>query len=261
LDARGAPEPLGVDAVERVGHVGLAGLDHQCPRRRVGDAAHDQDLDVRHAPPVAGIGLQFDFDTGLVADEFVRAGADRVLLEPVVADFGQVLLGHDDTGGGGGGAVEGHEIGPRRLQVEAHGQRIDDFDLLDVILQGLRSRALVALEAELHVLGRQRVAVVKLQARAQLELVGQAVLALLPALGEARAHLLARIGAHERIVDRVEHAERRDLRRRGRRIEPGRRNRHVPSDDDPSRRRRGTCIRWACAKQQDGREKRSERQI
>ena len=39
-----------------------------------------------------------------------------------------------------------------------------------MILQGLRSRALIALEAELHVLRRQPVAVVKLQPRAELEL-------------------------------------------------------------------------------------------
>ena len=32
-------------------------------------------------------------------------------------------------------AVERHEIGPRLVQVEAHGARIDDFDLLDLLVQ------------------------------------------------------------------------------------------------------------------------------
>jgi hypothetical protein len=38
--------------------------------------------------------------------------------------------------GAGGGAVEGHEVGPRRGEVKAHDPRIDDLDLLDVLVQG-----------------------------------------------------------------------------------------------------------------------------
>ena len=78
---------LGIDAVERVGDIGLAGLDHQGPRRRLGDAAHDDRLDVRHMAPVMREGLEDDLDAGLGADELVGAGADRVLLEAVVADL------------------------------------------------------------------------------------------------------------------------------------------------------------------------------
>ena len=70
------------------------------------------------------------------------------------------------------------------------------------------------------------------QVRPQLEFIGQPVLALAPGFGEARTHLLPRIGAHQRVMDRVQHAERRDLRRRGRRIEPARRDRHVPGLHD-----------------------------
>ena len=121
--------PLGIDPVESKGHVGLAAPHHQRARRRVGDAAHHQGLDVRHAPPIAGKGLQLDFDARLVADEFVGAGADRMLLEAVLADFGQIFLRHDDAGGARRRAVEGHEVGPRLLQMKAHDQRIDDLDL------------------------------------------------------------------------------------------------------------------------------------
>ena len=122
--------------------------------------------------------------------------------------------------------------------MKAHHQGIDDLDLRDVFLQDLRPCALVPFEAELHVFRRQRVAVVKLQSRPQLELVRLAVRALLPQLREAWAHLVPGIRPDERIVDRIEHAERRDLRRRGGRIEPARRDRHVPGDRDFARRGR-----------------------
>jgi hypothetical protein len=238
LDAGVILDALGGGAVQRIGDVGLAGLQCQGPRGGVGNAPHHQSLDTRHAPPVAGIGLQHDLDTGLAADEFVGAGADRLLFEAVVADFGQVLLGHDDPGGGRSGAVESHKVGPWLLQVEAHHQRIDDLDLADVVLQGLRPGALIALEAELDVFGRHRVAVVKLQSGPQFELIGQAVLALLPGLREARSHLLSGVGPDEGVVDRIEHAEGRDLRRSRRRIEPAGRDRHVPSHHRPPRGRR-----------------------
>ena len=188
---------------------------------------------------------------GLGADEFVGAGADRMLFEAVVADFGEIFLRHDDPGGGGGGAVERHEVGPRLLEVKAHDQRIDDLDIAYVVFQGLCCGALIAIKAELDVFGRHRVAVVKRQPRAQLERVGQPVLALLPRFREARSHLLPGIGADQRIMDRVEHAERGDLRRRGRRVEPARRDRHMPGHDRLPRRRRlgGRCR--CCRKRED----------
>ena len=238
LQAGGLLDVLGIGTVERVGDVGLARLQHQRAGRRLGHAAHDQGLDVRHAPPIAGKGLQHDLDAGLGADEFIRAGADRVLFETVISDFRHVFLRHDDAGGGRGRAVERHEIGPRLLQVKPHHARIDDLDLFDVLLQRLGAGAVVALEAELDVLGRDRVAIVESESLTQTELVGLAVLALLPGFGEARTHLLPGIRADERVVNRVEHAEGRDLCRRARRIEPGRRNCHMPSHDGASLRRR-----------------------
>src|SRR5262249_27482952 len=122
---------------------------------------------------------------------------------------------HDNPGGGGGGPVERHEIGPRLLQVKAHDPGIDDLDLLDVLLQNTRAGALVPLEAELDILRRHRVAVVKLEARAQTELVSISDPAFFSRSGEARTHLLPGIAADERIMYRIEHAEGRDLRRGG----------------------------------------------
>src|SRR5207247_10393440 len=121
------------------------------------------------------------------------AGANRMSAEAVVADLGDVLLRHHDPGRRRGGAVEGHEVGPWLLQVEAHRQRIDGLDLSDTRLELRRARALVALEPELHVLGRDGVAVVELEPSAQLELIALGVGTLLPRLRQARTHLVSRI--------------------------------------------------------------------
>src|SRR5207249_7238774 len=74
----------------------------------------------------------------------------------------------------------------------------------------LRPRALVALEGELHVGGRDRLAVVELHALADDELVREPVLRRRPRLREARRVLPGRHGLHQRVVQRVEHHERRD---------------------------------------------------
>src|SRR6516165_12563660 len=51
--------------------------------------------------------------------------------------------------------------------MEAYLRRGDDLDGLDALFQVRRARAFVALETELHVFGRERVAVVKLHALTQ----------------------------------------------------------------------------------------------
>ena len=237
LDAGVLLETLGVGAIERDGDVGLAALQHHGARRGLGDAPHDERLHVGDAAPVARVGLEDDFHAGLVVHELVGARADRVLPEAFVAHLGQVFLGHDDSGSGGRCPIERHEVWPRLLEMEAHEERSDDLDVRDVFLKSRRASALVPLEAELHVIGRHGVAVVELQPGAQLELVGPAVRALLPRLGDARAHLLAWIRTNERVVDRVEDPERRDLRRSGGGVEPRRGDRHVPGHGRPSRRR------------------------
>src|SRR6266508_4443407 len=99
--------------------------------------------------------------------------------------------------------------------METDVQGIDDLDLLDALVQRLGPRPFVALETELHVLGGEGIAVVKLEPAAKLELVRLSVRAFLPRLREAVPHLLPRQWAEHRVVDRVEQPERRDLRRRG----------------------------------------------
>src|SRR5262249_4730395 len=101
-----------------------------------------------------------------------------------------------------------------------------DLDVPHAVFEDLAD--LRALEAELHVFRRERIAVVELQTLAQLEVVRQPVPGHRPRLGEAGRHEIAGHRLHERIVQRVEHPERRekaagDLAR----IEPRRRERDV----------------------------------
>jgi hypothetical protein len=57
-----------------------------------------------------------------VAHEFVGAEADRVLLEAVVPDLLDVPPGHDPALARDHRAVEGHEVRPRLVQMDAHAQ-------------------------------------------------------------------------------------------------------------------------------------------
>src|SRR5207244_11693710 len=110
-------------------------------------------------------------------------------------------------------------------------QRIADAHLRDVRSDLLGLGAAIALVAELHVRGRDRVPVVEPEIAPKLELIHEPVSALGPRLGEARGHLaLARQGPHQGVVEREEYPERGDLRRSGRWIEPGRGNRDAPRD-------------------------------
>ena len=162
---------------------------------------------------------------GVVADELVGPEADRVLLEAVGAHLLHVLLGDDPARAGRVGPVEGHEVGPRLVEMEAHAVGPGDLDVAHLLLQDLR--ALGAVEAEPHVLGGERVAVVELHALAQLELVHAPVRAHLPGLGQARGQEIAGHRLHERVVHRGEHPERGQHPDHLGRIEPGRRERHV----------------------------------
>jgi hypothetical protein len=105
-----------------------------------------------------------------------------MLLEPVVAHALHVLLGHHPARPRHERAVEVHEVEPGVVQVESDPVRIHDDDLADLVVEDLRS--LGAVEAELHVLGGERIAVVETQSLPQLELVDAPVGAHGPGLGQ-----------------------------------------------------------------------------
>src|SRR5262245_64927165 len=98
-----------------------------------------------------------------------------MLPEAFVTDLREVLLGDDDAGPAGGRPVERHEIRPWLVEPEAHRERIDGLHRADARLQLLGRRALVALEAELHVLAGDGIAVVELEPPSELELVSEPV--------------------------------------------------------------------------------------
>ena len=232
----------GLRDVQQVGDVDLAPLQHRRSRGGIRDALEDEPLHRRHLAPVRLVGLHDQLDARRVAHELVGPQADRLLLEAVVADLLDVLLRHDPARAAHEGAVERHEVGPRLVQVKAHAIGIDDDHLPHLVVQDLR--ALGAVEAELHVLGGEGVAVVELQALAQLELVDALIRAHRPRLGQARGHEVAGHGLHERVVDRVEDPERGEAHELAR-IEPHRRQGHVerPAHLALGLRRRGLRLR------------------
>ena len=119
---------LGELAAHRIGDVDLAPLQRGQARALVGDHLEDQPLDRRLLAPVPFERLEHQLDPGGERDEFVGAGADRRLLETVVADLLDVALGHDPARPGRR-CVEGQEIRPRLLQPEADVPGIGRFDL------------------------------------------------------------------------------------------------------------------------------------
>ncbi len=211
-------------------------------RGAVGDALDDEALDRRHLAPVRGVRFEHDLHAGRVADELVRPGTDGVPAKPFVADLRHVFLRHDEPRRGRRRPVEGHEIRPRLLELEADRERINDLDLPDPRVELGRPRSFVPVEAEFHVLGGHRLAVVKLQPAPQLELVREPIRALGPRLRQAIAHLLAGQRLHQPVVERVKNAEGRDLRWGRGRVEPRRSDGDVEREDRLSGRLRGRAL-------------------
>ena len=210
LEPRRALDLLAERAPQGVCDVDLAALQHREPGEILRHHAPDHFLDGGRLPPVAVVRLEDQLDAGIERRELVRSRADRRLLEALVADLLEVLLRHDPSGARRGRGVEREEVGPRLLELEAHPVRIDDLDRGHLVLQELRGGAAVALEAELHVLRGERIAVVEHDALAQDELVAESVLGHGPRLGERRGHGVARHGLHHGVVQRVEHLHDRD---------------------------------------------------
>ena len=222
-------------AADRVGDVDLAALQCGKPCRLFGDHLQHQPLHADRLAPVALVGLQHQFHARLERDELVRPGADRRLLEAVVADLLDILLRHDPAGTGGRG-IEGQEIRPGILQLEREVPRIGDLHRGDPVMQRSLGGTTIALEGELHVLRRHLLAVVERHAVAQHEAVAHAVFGRRPGFRQAVRHQLARHRLQHRVVQRVVEHVRRDERWRLGRIEPGRRQRDVHAIDELPRR-------------------------
>ena len=218
---------LGLDGLrrlEQVRDVDLAALEHGHARRRLRDHLEDDALDARHLAPVALERLHHELDARRVAHEPIGPEPHGRFLEAVGTDLLEIFLRHDPARAADEAAVVAHEIGPRLVQREAHARRRDDGDFFHLVVQQL---ALGAREGELHVVGRERIAVVELEVLAQLELVVAPVGAERPRLGQARRGQVSGHRLHERVVQRVEDPERRELTHDLARVEPVRRDRDV----------------------------------
>ena len=150
-----------LDADHQVGDIGLPGLEHGQPCRAIGNTLDDDALDRRLLAPVLLVGFEHELHAGSHAHESVGPEPDRLLLEGFLPNLLDVLFRYDPRRAGGGGGIERQEVRPRRLQHETHAMRIDDLDCLHPLVEQLGGGAPIAVKAELHVLGRERVTVVK----------------------------------------------------------------------------------------------------
>ncbi len=221
---------LGELALEQIGNIRFAAFQHGKPCRAFRYAEVNKALHRRLFAPIILIGLQHQFDTRFHADEFVGSEADRVLLVTVCPDLLEIFLRRDPAGRAPQRAVSRHEIRPWFVEDKPHRMRIDDNDLLHLLLE---LRPLGTLEAELNVLRCERVTVVEFDALPQLELVGELVRALGPGFRKARRHAVPRHRLHQSVVQRVLHPERRQVSGiRLARVKPGRRDRHINRKPD-----------------------------
>src|SRR5262245_13921223 len=115
-----------------------------------------------------------------MVDYAVRAKANRVFLELIGADLLDIFLWDNPRSAGRGRGIEGHKIGPGFMQMEANMMRINDLYGLDFGLQQRVARSFIALEAELHILCRKGIAVMKRDTLTQLKIIGEPIWALLP---------------------------------------------------------------------------------
>src|SRR6185437_12055135 len=186
---RGAKHGLGADRRDRC----LAGAHHRQPCALLRHQEDREILEVRPAAPMRrGHRGELDAVARHVADELPGAAADRLLAELLLADLLDIGLGHDR-------ALRRYRArqGRRQADLRAGGvhldrQVVDHLDALDRAPHarrrgGERARPHLALEAELHVVGGELVAVVEGLARPDVEGPGEAVRGEFPAFGDTRA--------------------------------------------------------------------------
>ena len=192
--------------------------EHRQARRFLGHDLERQEPVLRGArAPVGGNGLELYVRAGHLLHEPVRPAADRAAREHVVALRLEVLLRHDHPLGGQPPRQVLRDD-QRRLLGDDHdavGRR--PLDVLDEHAQRLRvarRRALAhrTLEAPLHVLGRQLVAVVEPNTAAEMERPPLVVRRRLPARGDAVVGRELAVGRHaDQVVEDLVEIELHDV--------------------------------------------------
>ncbi len=199
---------VGVDAVGLIGwklgdDVHFALQHGRDPRGRLRDRPHDPAIDIDAAAPVVRVGIEDGFVILHPRREPDRARPHRLRVEGVVADRLQVFLGHDLA------AVEPEARRQERvglLAVNDEGVGVRSLDPIDRAERrrhhGLDGGIVRPLDAELRVGRGERVAVVELDALAQLEGPRRLILEL-PFGGETGIELAVRMAARE-VVEEIE---------------------------------------------------------
>ena len=163
------------------------------------------------------IRLEHQLHAGVKADEAIWPQPDRVPLEAIVADLLKIRFGDNPGRPGGGGGVERQEVRPGGMEHETEALGIDDLDRLHPVVQQLGRGALIAEEAEVHILGGEGSPVVEHQALPQLEFVYQPIGALRPGLRQAGGQVIAGEGFDQRVMEGIQkHKGCRDPGRLGR---------------------------------------------
>src|SRR5262245_11783156 len=90
------------------------------------------------------------------------------------------------------------------MQPKAYVMRIDDLNRSDLLLQLCSSGAFVPLKAILHILSGEGIAIVKLHALTQIEVISETVLALVPLRRETWSHHVARHGFHQSVMHSIQ---------------------------------------------------------
>src|SRR5262249_19617764 len=147
-----------------VDDVRLATLQHGKPGRRLRYRDHGEFLGV-DGPIVALEGFELDLHPRLDRGQLVGSSANRPALKAVWTNLLVILCWHDPTSSRHVARTQQQqEIEEWFLEAEADGARVDDVHGLGLHLEGGRERAAIVLVAEFDVLGRDGLAVVKLDA-------------------------------------------------------------------------------------------------
>src|SRR5262249_28723278 len=141
----------------------LPALQHRQSGGHFRHVLDDQPLDIGDLAPVAFEGLEYQFHTGGMADEFERSQTNGVLFEAIITDLLHVFLGDHETCSGRRAAIEGHKIRPGGVQLEAYRALVHDFNAPHLRPLFLSARTLVAWKAEAHVFRCTGLAVMKFQ--------------------------------------------------------------------------------------------------
>ena len=98
--------------------------------------------------PIAVGRLEDEFRPGGRAHEAIGAEPDGVLLKARLAHLLGVRFGHDPPRPADQGGVDREEVGPGRVEHDAHVVGVEDFDGLHLLVQQRGEDPLVAPEAE-----------------------------------------------------------------------------------------------------------------